>query len=135
LNGTVTNLGLLPFAFTDFAFAAFAEQFGFIGNLLLISLYLGLFTRILFIASETKNKFGFLMTIGVLVMISLNTFQHIGMNMGLLPITGVPLPLISYGGSSMLVIFIGLGLIQSVRVMTENEEKDIINLKTKFIHN
>ncbi|MFS8130676.1 MAG: FtsW/RodA/SpoVE family cell cycle protein [Candidatus Dojkabacteria bacterium] len=133
LNGNVTNLGLLPFAFTDFAFAAFAEQFGFLGNLFLFCLYFFLIFKILSVARSTRSQFGMLICSGVAVMVCLNTFQHIGMNMGILPITGVPLPFISYGGSAVLTIFIGMGLVSSVQIKAETEEEDVVNIKNEMI--
>lgn len=133
LNGNVTNLGLLPFAFTDFAFAAFAEQFGFLGNIFLFCLYFFLIFKILSIARSTKSQFGMLICSGVAVMICLNAFQHIGMNMGILPITGVPLPFISYGGSAVLTIFLGMGLVSSIQIKSETEEEDVVNLKDEMI--
>lgn len=134
LNGNVTNLGLLPFAFTDFAFAAYAEQFGFVGNLFLFSLFFFLIFKILSIARNTNNRFGMLICSGVAIMICLNTFQHIGMNMGILPITGVPLPFISYGGSAVLTVFIGMGLVSSVQIKAETEEEDVVNIKNEMIN-
>lgn len=133
LNGNVTNLGLLPFAFTDFAFAAFAEQFGFLGNTFLFLLYFFLVFKILSIARSTKSQYGMLICSGVAVMVCLNAFQHIGMNMGLLPITGVPLPFISYGGSAVLTIFLGMGLVSSVQIKSETQEEDVVNLKTDML--
>lgn len=132
LNGTVTNLGLLPFAFTDFAFAGYAEQFGFVGTLFLFCLYLFLLLKIFGIAKSTKDKYGRLIAGGVGIMIALNCIQHIGMNLGVLPITGVPLPLISYGGSAVLTIFIGLGLVQAVKIKGEEDEIDLIDLKKEM---
>lgn len=133
LNGNVTNLGLLPFAFTDFAFASFAEQFGFLGNVFLFCLYFFLIFKILSIARNTTSQFGMLICSGVAIMICLNTFQHVGMNMGLLPITGVPLPFISYGGSAVLTIFLGMGFVSSVQIKSETEEEDVINLKDEML--
>ncbi|MEO6728636.1 MAG: FtsW/RodA/SpoVE family cell cycle protein [Candidatus Dojkabacteria bacterium] len=133
LNGNVTNLGLLPFAFTDFAFASFAEQFGFLGNVFLFCLYFFLIFKILSIARSTRSQFGMLICSGISVMICLNTFQHIGMNMGILPITGVPLPFISYGGSAVLTIFLGMGLVSSIQIKSETEEEDVINIKNEMI--
>ena len=133
LNGNVTNLGLLPFAFTDFAFASYAEQFGFIGNIFLFTLYFFLIFKVLSVARSTKSQFGMLICSGVAVMICLNTFQHIGMNMGILPITGVPLPFISYGGSAVLTIFLGMGLVSSVLIKSEAEDEDVINIKDEMI--
>lgn len=123
LDGNIVQLNLLPFAFTDFAFAAYAEQFGFAGSIFLFSLYFLLIIKIIRIGESSEERFGRYFCYGVAFMIFLNSAQHIGMNLGLLPITGVPLPLVSSGGSAILTIFIGLGIVQSIQI-TEDEEKD-----------
>ena len=132
LNGNFVKLGLLPFAFTDFAFAAYAEQFGFIGSIALVFLYFALITKILLIGYKSKDNFGKYVAYGVATMIFLNTAQHIGMNLGLVPITGVPLPLISSGGSAIITIFIGLGLVQSIEIINEQDQEEITNFKYDF---
>lgn len=128
LNGNLVRLQLLPFAFTDFAFAGFTEQFGLVGAIVLLALYTFLIFRIMDIGYRAKDGFGKLIAYGVASMIFLNTAQHIGMNLGLLPITGVPLPLISYGGSAVLTIFIGLGLVQSVAIKSEDDVEEVTDL-------
>ncbi len=116
LQGSQTNSGLLPFAYTDFAYASFSEQFGLVGSfLLLLCLYFLIF-RIFQISRISRDNFGKILCIGVGIMLSLNVIVNVGMNLGLLPVTGVPLPLISYGGSSILVNLIGIGLVQMVYV-------------------
>jgi rod shape determining protein RodA len=114
LQGTQSTLKTLPFAHTDFIFAALAEQFGFIGVATLFIIYGILIARILFISIKTKNKFGKILVIGVLSIVIVNILVNTAMNLGLAPVTGVPLPLISYGGSSVIVIMISLGLVQTV---------------------
>ncbi len=114
LQGTQVNFDLLPFPHTDFIFASFAEQFGFVGVTILLIIYLTLMMRILFIAQNSPDMQGKLICVGVCALIFLNMFQNIGMNLGILPITGVPLPFMSYGGSAVLTVFIALGLVQSV---------------------
>ncbi len=124
LKGNIVNSGLLPFAYTDFAYAAYVEQFGFVGAIILIGVYYFLFMKIIFIASNSKSNFTKIIAFGVCTMLILNTLQHIGMNLGVTPITGVPLPLISYGGSSAIVAFIGLGLVNSIYLENlENSER------------
>ncbi|KKQ34440.1 MAG: Rod shape-determining protein RodA [candidate division WS6 bacterium GW2011_GWA2_37_6] len=115
LQGTQSTLKVLPFAHTDFIFASLAEQFGMVGSLLLILIYLVLLVRIEQTAGKSKDEFAFLLATGVCIMLLLNIFINIGMNMGKLPVTGVPLPLVSYGGSSVIVNLTGLGLIQAAR--------------------
>lgn len=113
LQGSQSALKVLDFAYTDFIFASLGEQFGFTGALFVLILYALLILRILMIAESIKDKFLSLIALGIAVMILLNVFINAGMNMGILPVTGVPLPLVSYGGSSVLVNMIGLGLVQS----------------------
>lgn len=121
LRGTQSSYGFLPFAHTDFAYCGFVEQFGFLGSSILLTLYALLFIRILYIAERTEEMFGKVISNGMLFVILLNMFQHIGMNLGILPITGVPLPLVSYGGSAILTVFIALGFVQSVNANKTNK--------------
>lgn len=123
LQGTHTNYKFLPFSYNDFAFSALAEQFGFVGLLVIASIFGLLLNRITGIGRMTKDNFGRLIVFGVSGMIFLNMFQHMGMNVGVLPITGVPLPFISYGGSTTLVMMIGIGLVISVGVYGERAAK------------
>lgn len=114
--GPQSQLRFLPDASTDFIFSVISEEFGFFG----VIIVLGLFTLLLWrIASYTKiaySDFSSLLIIGFLGLIFLQAATNIGMNIGLLPVTGIPLPLVSYGGSSLIAFFIGLGIIQSIRV-------------------
>jgi len=114
LQGTQTNKHILTQASTDFIFASIGEQFGFLGNILILSLYLILLLRILYISSTTNSKYGAFVTTGIAILILSHIFINIGMNLGKLPVTGIPLPLLSYGGSSILVIMVSLGIVQSV---------------------
>jgi len=125
LQGTQSSLRVLTQASTDFAFAAYAEQFGFVGSLILLGLYFVLLLRILKIARESKNEFGKYLALGVGILMFLHIFINIGMNLGKLPVTGIPLPLISYGGSATVMILICLGLVQSVQ--TSRKSVDIAN--------
>ncbi len=115
LKGTQSTLQVLPFAHTDFIFASLAEQFGLFGSILLFIIYGIIFFRLLITASSLNDEFGVLVIAGVVIMMLLNIFINIGMNLGKLPVTGVPLPLISYGGSSVIVNMISLGLTQAIR--------------------
>uniref|UniRef100_A0A7C4XL27 Rod shape-determining protein RodA n=1 Tax=candidate division WOR-3 bacterium TaxID=2052148 RepID=A0A7C4XL27_UNCW3 len=114
LGGTQKKLEFLPERHTDFIFSCIGEEFGFIGVFLIVVLYLLLFYRILRIAREAKNKYLSLVVIGILSWLWYQTFINMGMAIGILPITGVPLPFISYGGSSLLACFIGIGIILSI---------------------
>lgn len=113
-RGTQSRLQFLPEFRTDFIFASIAEETGFLGSLIILSLYLYLLTFCLKIANKVEERFNFLLIMGVFSMMLFQIFVNIGMNVGLLPITGITLPLISYGGSSLIVTFICLGMVASV---------------------
>ena len=113
-NGTQSQLEFLPERHTDFIFSVLSEEWGFVGSVLTIGLFCALFYSIVRIASGARDKFGALLCVGVLCYIFWHMFVNIGMVIGLLPIVGVPLPLVSYGGSSMLTTMTGLGLISSI---------------------
>jgi rod shape determining protein RodA len=111
-----TELNFLPAPSTDFVFAALGETYGFVGAALVLSLYALLIWRALRILTMAKNLFGSLVAGGILAMLMFQVFVNVGMTIGIMPITGVPLPLMSYGGSSVLVTFIALGLLQSIHI-------------------
>jgi len=113
-NGNQTQLGILPMKTTDFIYPVISEEMGFIISSLVIILFIVLLIRILNIAKTAKDSFGGLLCIGVFAMIFAHFVENVGMSMGLLPITGIPLPFISYGGSSMLTNMIAIGLVMSV---------------------
>jgi rod shape determining protein RodA len=114
LSGTQKKLEFLPERHTDFIFSCIGEEFGFIGILITIFLYILLFRKLLNITRETKNRFLSLVVIGILSWFWYQTFINIGMTIGILPITGVPLPFISYGGSALLACFFGIGIVLSI---------------------
>lgn len=105
----------LPESQTDFIFSIVGEEFGFIGASVLISLFFLLIYHITKVGMETKNHFYTYICVGVISMITFHVFQNIGMTIGVLPITGIPLPFISYGGSSLMGNMLGIGLIFSIR--------------------
>jgi rod shape determining protein RodA len=111
-----TALGYLPEDQTDFVFAVVGETYGFAGAALILSLYALLIWRSLRILAMAKNLYGTLIGGGILAMLMFQVFVNVGMTIGIMPITGVPLPLMSYGGSSVLVTFICLGLLQSIHI-------------------
>lgn len=113
-KGTQSRLLFLPEYQTDFVFASLGEELGFLGGGLVIFFYFLLLGRILFLAIKSENMYAKLIGIGIFMQYFIQVFINIGMNMGILPITGITLPLISYGGSSVLSTFIGLGLIFSI---------------------
>lgn len=113
LEGSQSRLNFLPEKQTDFIFTLWAEEWGLIGGVFLLSLVGVIFALGYKIAFSCKHAFGRLLTIGLMVNFSLYVFINIGMVMGLLPVVGAPLPLVSYGGTSMLAVLVGFGLIQS----------------------
>ncbi len=114
LRGTQTHLDFLPERSTDFIFAVYSEEFGLIGNLVLLSLYLALFARGLYIASNASSLFGRLLGGAVTLMFFTYAFVNMGMVSGILPVVGVPLPWMSFGGTALITLFIGLGLLMSI---------------------
>jgi rod shape determining protein RodA len=115
-RATQTRLAFVPERHTDFIFAAVGEQYGFVGAALVLSLYALLIWRALRILTLAKNLYGALLAGAISVMLLTQVFINVGGNVGIMPITGIPLPLMSYGGSSVLVTLIALGLLQSVHV-------------------
>jgi rod shape determining protein RodA len=114
LHGLQGSLGFVPERATDFIFAVYAEQFGLIGCVVLIALFTALLLRLTSAASVAPDRFGYLLCSGVAVMICFQVVENIGMNVGLTPIAGIPLPLISYGGSALVANLAALGVVQSV---------------------
>jgi len=113
-NATQTSLNFLPEHHTDFIFAVVGETYGFAGAALVLSLYALLIWRGLHILTVAKNLYGALLAGGITMMLLFQLFVNIGMNVGIMPITGVTAPLLSFGGSSMLATFLALGLLHSV---------------------
>jgi rod shape determining protein RodA len=114
IEGTQSQLRFLPEQHTDFAFSVFAEEWGFIGCLLLMILYMSLVLWGLNIARRCNDRFGGLLAVGVTSMIFWHTVINIGMVIGLFPVVGVPLPFFSYGGTSMITSMVGIGLLQNI---------------------
>ena len=115
-NGPQTNGRFVPEQQTDFIFTVAGEELGFIGCGFILLCYILFFIRAFTIARRTDDLFGRLVCVGVISWFAFQTFENIGMTMGMVPMTGVPLPFISYGGSSMFANLIGLGLIQNVHL-------------------
>ena len=114
LEGPLTNGRDIPVMWADFPFAAVAEQFGLVGCLILISLFMVALARIWRVASLSKDALGTYICAGVFTMVLWQMFQNIGMTLGITPVTGLPMPFISYGGSSLIVYCAMFGLVQSV---------------------
>lgn len=123
-RGTQSRLQFLPEHRTDFIFASIAEEMGFFGSILILSIYLFLLISLLRIANQNRDKFSYLLVTGVFSMLIFQTIVNIGMNVGMLPITGITLPLISYGGSSLIITLICLGLVSSVSKNKKRIELD-----------
>lgn len=122
-QATQTRLDFVPERHTDFIFAVIGERYGFMGAAFVLSLYALLFWRALRITTLSKNAYGTLIAGGIAVMLLFQTFVNVGMNLGIMPITGVPLPLMSYGGSSVLATFLAVGVIQSINVQAHLAQK------------
>src|SRR3989344_1154475 len=107
---------LVPEPYTDFVFTSFANKFGFAGVVILIALFGFIMFRLISIAINVRNNFAGFFVVGYLSILLAHAVVNMGMNLGLLPITGIPLPFLSYGGSHLIVMLIGLGLVQSIRM-------------------
>jgi rod shape determining protein RodA len=116
VGATQSRLAFLPERHTDFIFAVFAEMWGFVGALLLIVCYALLLLRGFEIAATAREPLGRLLALGATMLLAVQTLINLGMVMGLLPVVGIPLPLMSYGGSSLVVTLMTLGLLLSVRM-------------------
>lgn len=114
-NGTQTSLGFLPEPHNDFVFASIAEQFGLLGVSLCLSAILFLISRIMYIGKMAGSNFGKLFSVGMALFIFLHAFVGAGVNIGLMPVTGLPFPFLSYGGSHYVALMVGLGILQSIK--------------------
>ncbi|MFO0210977.1 MAG: FtsW/RodA/SpoVE family cell cycle protein, partial [Pseudanabaena sp.] len=114
LKGTQTQLNFIPEQHTDFIFSAIGEEFGFIGCICVLLLFVGICWRLLVIAVNARDNFGSLLAIGVFSFVLFQTFVNIGMNINVAPVTGIPLPWLSYGRSALIAIFLAIGLVDSV---------------------
>lgn len=115
-HGSQSQLNFLPEKHTDFIFAAISEELGFLGSFLVLGLFGVLLYRMKNIAKFARDNVGYLMSIGIMIMFALQIFINIGMNIGIAPIAGVPLPLLSYGGSSIIIMLASIGILQSIYV-------------------
>jgi len=116
MQGTQSQLNFLPEKHTDFIFTMFAEEMGFIGAMSLLALYLLMMLFILYMTLRSKSTFGRLLASGIGITLFVYIFINVAMVMGLVPVVGVPLPLVSYGGTSMLTVMFGLGLVLNVHL-------------------
>jgi rod shape determining protein RodA len=116
LRGPQTNLDFVPEQHSDFIFTAVGEEFGFVGGIVLLSLFGVLLWRGFRIATSAKDRFGTYVAAGIISMWALQIFVNIGMTLGIMPITGIPLPFISYGGSSLVTNFVAVGLLLNIHM-------------------
>ena len=114
LNGTQSQLNFLPERSTDFIFAAYAEEFGLMGIILLLVTYLLIIIRGLLIAAQAQDTYSRLLAGSLVMTFFIYVFVNIGMVTGLLPVVGLPLPLVSYGGTSMVTLMAGFGILMSI---------------------
>ena len=114
LRGTQTQLKFLPVQQTDFVFSVFAEEWGFLGGLILMSLFLSLILWCLKIALHARDLLGMLLSFGITMLLFWEVFINIGMVLGVLPVVGIPLPFFSYGGSSMVMLMTAIGLVMNI---------------------
>ncbi len=118
---TLANLGFLPEDHTDFIFSNLAERVGFVGSIVLVVLFFFLIWRILHVATISRDRFGVLIAVGAATIFLFHVFVNVGMTMGIMPVTGIPLPFISYGRSSLVVSVLSLGLLQSIAMHSKAE--------------
>jgi rod shape determining protein RodA len=114
LKGTQTHLEFIPERHTDFIFAVFSEEFGLVGNTILVMLYIALLTRGMMIASNAPTFFARLMAGSIVLSFFTYAFVNMGMVSGVLPVVGVPLPLVSYGGTALVTLLLGIGMLMSI---------------------
>jgi rod shape determining protein RodA len=115
-QGTQTQGDFLPIPYTDFIFAAFCEEHGFVGGVGILLLYFLILTRLIQNAQQASDMPGAFIIMGVVAVLLFQIVVNIGMVIGMMPVTGIPLPLMSYGGSSMLFTFLALGIVMNIRM-------------------
>ena len=118
-HGTQTASGYLPEQWTDFVFCVLGEEFGFIGSFVVLALFFAMFVRCLMIAAQAKDLFGGILISGVVSMFLFHILQNVGMVVGIMPITGIPLPFVSYGRSALLSGMVAIGMVLNVGVYKE----------------
>lgn len=119
-HGSQSQLNFLPEKHTDFIFASITEELGLVGSLAVIVLFFVIFYRIRRIAKKAQDNFGYLVAVGILLMLFLQSFENIGMNIGIMPVTGIPLPFLSYGGSSLIAVLASIGIINNIYLRSDS---------------
>ena len=123
LNGSQNKLNFLPEAHTDFIFSVLLEEMGFVGGVFLILMYAWLLYSIISIGQKCEDTYGQLIAYGIAGIIFFHTIVNMGMVMGIMPVTGIPLLLMSYGGSSYLFMFMMLGVVNSIKINTTTQTR------------
>jgi rod shape determining protein RodA len=123
-HGTQTQLGFVPEHATDFIFAVIGEELGFLGALLLLSLYAVLLGTGTLAITAARDKFGVLVGAGIIAMFAFHILVNIGMTVGIMPVTGIPLPFISYGGSSLITCFMAVGILLNIHLQRDKMQFD-----------
>ena len=116
LKGSQTQGAFIPIPYTDFIFAAYAEEHGFVGALAILLLYFIVLMRLIQNAHTAPDRAGTLIIMGVVAVLVFHILVNVGMVVGFMPVTGIPLPLMSYGGSSVLFTFLSLGIVNNIRM-------------------
>ncbi|WP_151733705.1 FtsW/RodA/SpoVE family cell cycle protein [Paenibacillus tengchongensis] len=127
MQGSSVQTDRVPYTYSDSIFVAIAEEFGFVGSAVLLLLYFILIHRMILIALESKDKGGPFLIIGIVAMMLYQIFENIGAFIGLMPLTGITLPFISYGGTSLMINMASIGLVMSVRLHGQEVEEDLPN--------
>ena len=116
-SGSMSQLGYIPDDHTDFIFSITCETFGFVGGAAVIALYLIMLTRMLVLSRRIEDRFASMTTVGVMAMLLFHVFENIGMVIGVTPVTGIPLPFMSYGGSNLLTNMISVAIVLNVSMV------------------
>jgi len=132
-HGSQSQLNFLPEKHTDFIYAVISEELGLVGALFVLILYLALLYRIKRIGEMASDNFGYLISVGILIMFFVQIVINIGMNIGLLPVTGIPAPLLSYGGSSLMTTLLSIGLLLNIYEKRREDTDMHISLETSVL--
>ncbi|HNW85420.1 MAG TPA: FtsW/RodA/SpoVE family cell cycle protein [Candidatus Limiplasma sp.] len=138
VQGSFSQLDYVPEDWTDFIFSTIGEAFGFTGSMFVLLMYLGIILRLMYLARYTADRFGQMIIIGVMGMMLFHAFENIGMTTGLLPVTGIPLPFLSYGGSNLITNMAGIGLVLNVVRNRSVSNSEMLTpqtrVRSKYIH-
>ncbi|WP_239618408.1 FtsW/RodA/SpoVE family cell cycle protein [Cohnella mopanensis] len=133
-SGYFSEHGFIPYVYSDSIYVIIGERYGFMGSAVLLMLYFLMIYRMIITIIESKRHAGRYVVVGVISMLVFQIFVNIGMHIGLLPLTGISLPFISYGGSSLLINMVAIGLVLSVKIHNDVEDKTVIPLEPRIIN-